>query len=540
MSPSTRQQIDRSTSVAATRDRLEQLAPAPPVVRRRVMVGAAGDPAERQADQVADTVISRLADRGAPTTDPARAPMTGSEGRIHRAPAMDPGASPASTIRKMPSSRQIKARTGKESKKGVIFGLGATKRYNTVLDAIDKYSAYLNATEISRNIAGMSKQLVVINGHLDKIAKGCEDYLAKEDPDPNVVPIFQGLLSKVPSEKILASTMGSKYANSPLAFGNPKWIMVIPEDATSGSKGMSQLEVTDSGGEGGKGANKEVKQVRNKEGQLGYFAEDDATGKYEDEDKYGNPKWLMGNYGVGGDLKLANRSVAMSRIDKLLNAGVIAKTERAVKGDKSGTFQAAAKGTAAMVALTTHPEANDDPNLARLLSRLHLIDLLCGQVDRHAGNYFIQIENGKVVGITGIDLDMAFMPKQDTGNKAAIDIKEGSHLNLKGAATDQQMDHLPGLAEFVDADLAERIMELDPEDLRAVLASLLDEQSVEGALSRLAQLKEALAVMEQEGKLLKPGQWDKLKKESLRKQDAKKGSLARQKGAGSYFGRDTK
>ena len=49
------------------------------------------------------------------------------------------------------------------------------------------------------------------------------------------------------------------------------------------------------------------------------------------------------------------------------------------------------------------------PGLNKKIAQLQFIDYICGNVDRHTGNYFYQFgTNGKLTGVQGIDNDMAF------------------------------------------------------------------------------------------------------------------------------------
>ena len=184
-------------------------------------------------------------------------------------------------------------------------------------------------------------------------------------------------------------------------------------------------------------------------------------------------------------------------------------------------------------AIANNPTVRDDANLPRLLSRLHLIDLIAGQIDRHSGNYFVQMDkSGNVVGLTGIDLDMSFFTgKGGKGdNAAALNVEKGSHY-----ADGRRSNWLPGLGMYADAELAGRIIALNPEHLRAVLTDLLPAASIEAAVERLVQLQAALKVLQSKGQLLEPGQWDAAVRQKL----AVESEDNRLTGGGdSYYGRE--
>jgi hypothetical protein len=131
-----------------------------------------------------------------------------------------------------------------------------------------------------------------------------------------------------------------------------------------------------------------------------------------------------------------------------------------------------------------------DPNLQRLLSRLQLLDTLAYQVDRNAGNFYVQFDrNGNVTGVTGIDNDMSFGTKTGIRDRA---------------------QELPGLAKFVDKEMAEKIIGIDPRLVQLILSDLLSTDELAALNDRLLKLKNALVQMQSGNKLLTPNQWDQL------------------------------
>jgi hypothetical protein len=126
-----------------------------------------------------------------------------------------------------------------------------------------------------------------------------------------------------------------------------------------------------------------------------------------------------------------------------------------------------------------------------MLSRLQLIDAIAGQVDRHMGNYYVEKDNsGKVVSVTGIDLDMSF--------------------GTQGFDIDKKLkyDWYPGLSKYVDEELAVRIINVKESDLRAIWTGLLSDPEIDAAVNRWEALKSQLAKLKSAKKLLKPNQWN--------------------------------
>jgi hypothetical protein len=207
-----------------------------------------------------------------------------------------------------------------------------------------------------------------------------------------------------------------------------------------------------------------------------------------------------------GDLRSANREVAMSRLDILLDANLISKAELAIQ--KTGLKAQARLGSMASGARgkeiskyrqidrnAVHPGTpdaikKDDPVLMSKLSALEMIDFLAGQADRHQGNYMIQVDHsGNVLGLTGIDNDMSF------GTKSAADMAR------RGAR------ELPSVGLYFDQDMANKILALDPALVKIALSDLLTPEEVQATLDRLQILKDKLRTAQAANKLLAPNQW---------------------------------
>ncbi|GAA4708011.1 DUF4157 domain-containing protein [Nocardioides conyzicola] len=226
----------------------------------------------------------------------------------------------------------------------------------------------------------------------------------------------------------------------------------------------------------------------------GFFKEDKGfNAKSEGHEIEVGIKQIDPNYGA--------RSVALYRLDQLFNAGVTARAEFAVhkNGDgKSvlGTVLESAKGTKA-VDVKYHAKGDeksgdslglDDPVLQRGLNKLQLLDAICGQLDRHMGNYFIQDDGkGNVTGVTGIDLDMAFGSNmQSTAYKGAMNYK--------------------GLPEYIDKEMGSKILLITPADIRGALTGLLSKSEIEATVARFTEVQKAVKQAEKDGKLQE--KWD--------------------------------
>ena len=107
------------------------------------------------------------------------------------------------------------------------------------------------------------------------------------------------------------------------------------------------------------------------------------------------------------------------------------------------------------------------------LADLQVLDYICGNTDRHAGNIFYQFENGKLVGVQGIDNDTSFNTKTE-------------HI--------QGFSKMPGPNDMlvISRKTADKIMELKPGQLIFALRGRLDEKAIEFSVKRLKALKDTI------------------------------------------------
>lgn len=161
-------------------------------------------------------------------------------------------------------------------------------------------------------------------------------------------------------------------------------------------------------------------------------------------------------------------------------------------------------------------------NLMRELSRMEWADVLSGQVDRHGGNYLVDInpETG-AVKITGIDNDASFGSR-----KTGMTVVDLSHptprqqnflamLSRRYAIPTDGRINLSRLPEnlltetrqqfgfnqlfrpvFIDRDTFDRLTSIKEEDYRAMLAPCMDADAVNAAVDRLKEAQEYAAYLE--------------------------------------------
>ncbi|MBR4701826.1 MAG: hypothetical protein IKP19_09075, partial [Oscillospiraceae bacterium] len=187
--------------------------------------------------------------------------------------------------------------------------------------------------------------------------------------------------------------------------------------------------------------------------------------------------------------RLDHRSSAMSAVAALLGVpDLVARSTNMKYLDENGnpaegTFTEFAKGLDLMGAhggkLMTQLSGNplDSPNgLAASLADLQVLDYICGNVDRHAGNMsYLTNKEGRITGIQAFDNDSSFgltRPDKTGGVKL---LPEANKLQV------------------VTKSMAARIKAISPEMLSFVLRGRgLKPEEVEAACLRLQDLKQAL------------------------------------------------
>lgn len=136
----------------------------------------------------------------------------------------------------------------------------------------------------------------------------------------------------------------------------------------------------------------------------------------------------------------------------------------------------------------------DNIELAREVTKLQLLDHLCGQGDRHGNNYFVSTRPDGSVKVTGVDNDQCFGAKLTDPNGIRDDYREGR--GFRGTL----------MPPVVDRQMADAILGLSNDDLQEMLGSKLSAPEVTAAQQRLAGVQNHIMKLQGEGKVLP--QWD--------------------------------
>ncbi len=117
------------------------------------------------------------------------------------------------------------------------------------------------------------------------------------------------------------------------------------------------------------------------------------------------------------------------------------------------------------------------------LATMHIFDLICGQVDRHTSNYYVESEQGLISTVKMIDNDMAF------GLLDTASMEKGKQV-LPGFT----MQAIAAMPEVVK----KRIREMDKKTLEILLEDILSAEEIEAAYKRLEFIKRKIIEFEDE------------------------------------------
>lgn len=206
------------------------------------------------------------------------------------------------------------------------------------------------------------------------------------------------------------------------------------------------------------------------------------------------------------------RNIASTNLDKLLDTGVLVKSEFFVHNNELGILMEKAPGQSAFA---TCVQGDDrvvekllhNPGLHRELNKLQIMDALCGQHDRHFSNLFVATDaKGQNVRVKGIDNDASFGQREPLNDPAlfanrAFEAPGERSAKLKDLSRDDkrgmEASHNVGLPPLMDAGLAEKL--LAPGFLQQAQAS------VKGLLSptETERMSERIEAVQQHARYLK-------------------------------------
>ena len=179
--------------------------------------------------------------------------------------------------------------------------------------------------------------------------------------------------------------------------------------------------------------------------------------------------------------EISSRNVSTSRVAKRLNlTDMVAESKTVVMEREDHSFAKANSmegvetrdmSDLQIYSYYTKKKITLTPNALKQMCSLQIFDLICGQVDRHTGNYsafYEETETELIVrSIKAIDNDMSFGLLRD------------------GTQKDQQKDITEQRLPFLDKDTYERIMAYTPEQIRHDQADIRSDEEIDALISRI-------------------------------------------------------
>lgn len=215
----------------------------------------------------------------------------------------------------------------------------------------------------------------------------------------------------------------------------------------------------------------------------GYFKKQDAVDPLGGQHRAG-PKGA--NIPINNP-KFMERNLATYKIDQLLGGNIIPPTFAARHAGQVGTIMEKVIGKTGNKA--TAAELNH-PLVRQGLSKLYLLDVICGQVDRHNKNYMLVIENGTIMGVKGIDNDLSF--GQGYSGAMFEGVNAMKNPTIRGMMVAGLMPgELGATLNGIDQPFAVKIVELATSreaEVRAALNGLLSDTEIDATIDRLKAL----------------------------------------------------
>lgn len=213
--------------------------------------------------------------------------------------------------------------------------------------------------------------------------------------------------------------------------------------------------------------------------------------------------------------ELPPRNIATRRMAELLgipdvvvDAGYM---DLVIDGKKlKGVYTSKAEGIDLKMKGTNHVMKDlvqdDNCSFQKEVSGLHLLDAICGQIDRHAGNMLYRVveKDGKKVlsGVKGIDNEMCFGLNEEISTNQICHMGDGAKLYFMTKRG--EVETLPA----IDGNLASNIMALDRDVLQYTLGDILNKAELGFLARRVEKVQEVVIDKVRKGQILyEDSQW---------------------------------
>ena len=204
------------------------------------------------------------------------------------------------------------------------------------------------------------------------------------------------------------------------------------------------------------------------------------------------------------DPKTAVRNLSTCRLAEELGFDVVVRTELGLHTlpgatqPELGLVMEVAPGKAAGdLSPGTTADVFTMNGVRREITKLQLLDCLTAQSDRHGHNYFLSDRPGGGVRVAGIDNDQCLGSKVHHPDVLRRGLQGEPGKGFRGC----------GLPPVIDTDMAKTLEQLTPERVGQLLGDKLQPDEVHATLQRLSAIKDHIAHLRQEGRIIKPDGW---------------------------------
>ena len=206
----------------------------------------------------------------------------------------------------------------------------------------------------------------------------------------------------------------------------------------------------------------------------------------------------------------AARNLSTCRLAEQLGFDVVVQTELGLHTLPQATqpvlglVMEVAPGVAARD-VPPHIDVFMHAEVRRETTKLQLLDCLTAQGDRHGFNYFIGVRPNNSFKVSGIDNDQCLGSKVHNPD----DIRRGLRNKPGGVFRGC------GLPPVIDTDMARAFEQLTPDRVGQLLGDKLKPAEVDATVQRLSAIKDHIAHLRQEGRIIKPDDWADARVEAL-------------------------
>ena len=200
--------------------------------------------------------------------------------------------------------------------------------------------------------------------------------------------------------------------------------------------------------------------------------------------------------------EIAVRNLSTCRLAEELGFDVVVQTELGLHTLPNATqpvlglVMEVAPGIAART-VPLHIDVFKHPGVRREITKLQLLDCLTAQGDRHGGNYFIGARPDMSPRVAGIDNDQCLGSKIHDPAVIRQGLRNQPDQGFRGC----------GLPPVIDTDMARALEDLIPDRVDYLIGDKVGRKEVHATLQRLSAIKDHIAHLRQEGRIIKPDDW---------------------------------